>query len=153
MTLSPYWLLFAAPSILLRVAMLPYYQLSLRRCVHQRPLYLKFYSSQSSPKESPVKSTSKLEEDDDEDVVVPLPLLQRPLGVMEPPTTIRKTSKDALNDMMDQKKRTDNRNHMYVATHFGSHALEVNAGTESKRRARDTSQISMLRDDTEERHG
>ncbi|KZP18123.1 hypothetical protein FIBSPDRAFT_829636 [Athelia psychrophila] len=31
---------------------------------------------------------------------------------MEPPTTIRKTSKDALNDMMDQKKRTDNRNHI-----------------------------------------
>lgn len=98
--------------------MLPFYQLSLRRCVHQRPVYLRFYATQSAPKKTPAKSSPKLEEDEDDDVVVPLPLLQRPLGVREPPTTLARTSKDTINDMMDQKKRMDNRKHLYVVYNY-----------------------------------
>lgn len=94
--------------------MLSYYQLSLRRCVHQRPVCLRFYASQSSAKKSPAKGNPNVEKDEDEDAVAPLSLLQRPLGVLDPPTTVAKTSKETLNEMMDQKKRMEHRKHLYV---------------------------------------
>ncbi|KAF7983200.1 hypothetical protein HWV62_23464 [Athelia sp. TMB] len=53
-----------------------------------------------------------VEKDEDEDAVAPLSLLQRPLGVLDPPTTVAKTSKETLNEMMDQKKRMEHRKHL-----------------------------------------
>jgi ATPase complex subunit ATP10 len=97
--------------------MLRLYQSSIRCCGHQNlPLAcLRYYSSQGSGSgENPVKNVDKTEHIEDEDEVEPLPLLQRPLGVREPPTTVPKTRKEQLNDMLDQNKRMEHRRHLYV---------------------------------------
>ena len=77
---------------------------------------LRYYSSQRSESGANLakkaNKTEQILEDDDE--VEPLPLLQRPLGVMEPPTTVPKSSKEQLNDMLDQNKRMKHRRHLYV---------------------------------------
>jgi ATPase complex subunit ATP10 len=76
---------------------------------------LRYYSSQGSRSgEKIAKNVDKTEHIEDEDEVEPLPLLQRPLGVREPPTTVPKTRKEQLNDMLDQNKRMEHRRHLCV---------------------------------------
>jgi len=43
-----------------------------------------------------------------------LRLLNRPLGVRERPTTIVKTRKEKLNELLDSDKRMEQRRHLYV---------------------------------------
>lgn len=103
--------------------MLPSFRLSVRRSTHQKPFHLRFYASQGSSRKPATKTAPKLEESEDDEEVIPLPLLQRPLGVQQPPTTVPKTSKDQLNEMMDQGKRMHHRRHLYVPLHLRRYIL------------------------------
>ena len=57
---------------------------------------------------------AKLAEVKSDDDAIPLPLLQRPLGLKDPPTTTQMTRKEHLNEMLDQNKRMDKRRHLYI---------------------------------------
>jgi hypothetical protein len=98
--------------------MLRLYQSSIRCCRHKSLSLacLRYYSSQSSGSGANLANKANNTEQilEDEDEVEPLPLLQRPLGVREPPTTVPKSSKEQLNDMLDQNKRMEHRRHLYV---------------------------------------
>lgn len=71
-------------------------------------------SQGSSSGQKSAKDDAKLVEMEDDDDVPPLPLLQRPLGLKDPPTTAPMTRKEHLNEMLDQNKRMDKRRHLYV---------------------------------------
>lgn len=72
--------------------------------------------------DGPVPSTSRVHQKDTpqqpaviQDPPVPsLPFLQRPLGVLDRPTTRTRTWEDTKLDMMDQAKRMADRKHMWV---------------------------------------
>jgi len=96
--------------------MLRSFHLPARCCGHQRHhlLLLRYYSSKGPNTDQNV--TKNVEQtvqiEDEDEVQQPLPLLQRPLGVAEPPTTARKTTREYLDDMLDQGKRMDHRRHL-----------------------------------------
>lgn len=77
----------------------------------------------------------------------PLPFLQRPLGVPEPPTTKPRTWEDTKADMLDQSKRIEARRHMYVSARFNCEQLNARGLTKlqaSRRRRRATLPTSTL---------
>jgi hypothetical protein len=47
-----------------------------------------------------------------EDGLPPLPLLQKPLGVKERPTTVPKTWEERKADLLNQEKRLEQRKHL-----------------------------------------
>ena len=47
-----------------------------------------------------------------EDELPPLPILQKPLGVKERPTTIAKTWEERKADLLNQEKRLEQRRHL-----------------------------------------
>ena len=91
------------------------FQLSIRCSSHQRhQLFLRYYSSQELGSGENAARTIKNTED--ENKAPPLPLLQRPLGVKEIPTSVPRTADEKLEDMLDQEKRMQRRRHLYVYT-------------------------------------
>lgn len=80
-----------------------------------RPSHIRCMSSQDSTSgRSYQTDDAKLAEMENNDDAPPLPLLQRPLGLKDPPTTTQMTRRDHLNEMLDQNKRMDKRRHLYV---------------------------------------
>lgn len=107
--------------------MLQLFSQSQRGYVYNRlPLLsLRYGSSQSSKSAKDVEKSVENELDDDDDGVPSLPLLQRPLGVKEPPTTVPKTRKEQMEEMLDQNKRMEHRRHLYVQSQ-NMHILHAN---------------------------
>lgn len=107
-------------SSMLRISQLPI------RCCSRRKhhISLLYHSSQGpGTGETVPQHVEKTKEKDSEDEIKPLPLLQRPLGVKERPTTASKTTLEQFNEMMDQDKRMEHRRHLYVTTEPSANRL------------------------------
>jgi len=79
-----------------------------RRCLRNR--WARYSSSSSSSSSATaVDAAEKVDSKDGDD---DLPFLHRPLGVLEPPSTYRKTLRDKTTELMDQDVRLQQRKHI-----------------------------------------
>lgn len=69
----------------------------------------------------------------------PLPSLNRPLGVRQRPTTIQKTARQRLKDLMNQDARMAQRRHLYVTPCPLMTIFQIDYRKESKKQGRDIS--------------
>ena len=130
--------------------------MSIRSFVH-RSICLRYASSSSSNKNlAGVTKKDAHEKDIQADTLEdePLPLLQRPLGVPERPTTVVRTWADKRNDLMNQDIRLAQRKHLLVnlLSHITFFADRHNReGSRKPRKA--TSLISTLPGNMAEKRG
>lgn len=89
-------------------------QWPIRRCLSRHPEPLRCIRRTLYANSSRVQATNDIKDNANEKKEKPLPPLNRPLGVRQRPTTVAKTTRQMLKDLMDQDARMEQRRHLYV---------------------------------------
>lgn len=89
----------------------------IRRCLSSHPEHLRCFRRTLYANNSRLQATNGIKDNTKEKKEKSLPPLNRPLGVRQRPTTIAKTTRQMLGDLMDQDARMAQRRHLYVKLH------------------------------------
>ena len=89
-------------------------QWPIHRCLSGHPEQLRCFRRALHANGPRLQATNDVKVNAIEKKGKPLPPLNRPLGVRQRPTTIAKTTREMLADLMDQDARMAQRRHLYV---------------------------------------
>jgi hypothetical protein len=131
--------------VILRFCCSPFLKMSLfssrpiRSCLSSHPEHLRCLRRTFCGSSSRLQVTNDVNGKAQNTKNLPLPPLNRPLGVRQRPTTIQKTTRQRLKDLMNQDARMAQRRHLYVTPCRLMTIFQIDYRKESKKQGRDIS--------------